>query len=85
MRGFEDYCWRDLLTPEMERIYSVNGNNMSTTFIAQYLDFSGSPYKTRLDDDGVAYNLIVTATIATYPQAVSETRSYEILPRLNNV
>lgn len=23
MKNFEDYCWRDVLTPEMERIYSA--------------------------------------------------------------
>jgi hypothetical protein len=69
----------------MQRNLYVNGALSQTTFVAQYLDFAGSPASTRLEpSENASYKLIVTATIATYPQAIRETRTYEILPRLNN-
>jgi prepilin-type N-terminal cleavage/methylation domain-containing protein len=69
----------------MQRNLYVDGGLSQTTFVAQYLDFAGSPANTRLEpNQNGAYALTVTAIIATYPQAITETRTYEILPRLNN-
>jgi prepilin-type N-terminal cleavage/methylation domain-containing protein len=69
----------------MQRDLYADGTLSHTAQVAQYLDFTGSQ-PTRLEpSENASYTLIVTATIASYSQAISETRTYEILPRLNNV
>jgi prepilin-type N-terminal cleavage/methylation domain-containing protein len=68
----------------MQRNLYIDGALSVTTHVAQYLDFAGSQ-PTRLElSENASYTLIVTATIPSYSQAISETRTYEILPRLNN-
>ncbi len=77
---------------ELTRRYTVTvGGAVTedrTILVSQHLDLSGTPPVTLFRQvtlpGGQAterYSLTVTATITGYPQTVSETRTYEVLPR----
>ncbi len=77
---------------ELTRHYTVTVGGVvtedRTVLISQYLDLGGTPPATVFRQvtlpGGQAterYSLTVTATIAGYPETVSETRTYEVLPR----
>ena len=78
----------DIANGKLARSNVIGGNDPVVTTVGNYIDTSptGTPpkAKTRIEQSGSVYNLTVTATISGFTAnglPVTETRTYEILPR----
>jgi len=65
----------------LQRSYSVNATAPNNSFVAQYINDSGSPPQTSCDFTNGKLIFTVTATAGSGSQGASETRVYEVVPR----
>ena len=62
---------------ELRRSYTVGENPPTYSTVAEHIDVE----ETTFIDSGAAWILTVKATVGDFPWPVSETRTYEVLPR----